>query len=172
MKYNSSSLRFSSYLSFKINTMKSLICILLTFIEITSAFAQNSNPNYDSTLAKNLGADDYGMKMYVFVVLKSGDNDTTDKKFINECFVGHLTNIHRLVDEKLLIVAGPFGKNSDDFRGLFILNVPTVEEANALLETDPAIKAHILKAETYPWYGSAALSEYLDTSDKIWKVKP
>jgi len=152
--------------------MKSLFYILLTCISFTSAHAQNNNPNYDSTLAKNLGADEYGMKMYVFVVLKSGDNDTTDKKFINECFVGHLANINRLVDEKLLIVAGPFGKNNDDYRGLFILNVATIEEANELLATDPAIKARLLKAETYPWYGSAALPEYLDASDKVWKVKP
>lgn len=152
--------------------MKTLFYILLTCISFTSALAQNNNPNYDSTLAKNLGADDYGMKMYVFVVLKSGDNDTTDKKFINECFVGHLANINRLVDEKLLIVAGPFGKNNDDYRGLFILNVATFEEANELLATDPAIKARLLKAETYPWYGSAALPEYLDASDKVWKVKP
>lgn len=152
--------------------MKTLIYILLTYVSITSVFGQNNNPNYDSTLSKNLGADDYGMKMYVFVILKSGDNDTTDEKFINECFIGHLANIHRLVEEKLLIVAGPFGKNKDDFRGLFILNVATVEEAHALLETDPAIKKRLLKAETYPWYGSAALSEYLVASDKIWKEKP
>lgn len=29
----------------------------------------NSNPNYDEALAEKLGADDYGMKSYFFVVL-------------------------------------------------------------------------------------------------------
>ena len=41
-----------------------------------------------------------------------------------------------------------------------------------LLETDPAIKADLLKAEPYPWYGSAALGQYLPDSDKIWKIDP
>ena len=69
-------------------------------------------------------------------------------------------------------MAGPFGKNDSGFRGLFIINVPTIAEANKLLETDPAIKANLLKAELYPWYGSAALPEYLEAHDKIWKAKP
>ncbi len=34
------------------------------------------------------------------------------------------------------------------------------------------IKADLLDVELYDWYGSAALPEYLDASDKIWKEKP
>jgi len=29
-----------------------------------------------------------------------------------------------------------------------------------------------LDFELYKWYGSAALPEYIEFSDKIWKVKP
>ena len=50
-----------------------------------------------------------------------------------------------------------------------VLDVKTIEEANALLETDPAIKEKLLAAELYQWYGSAALPAYLEASDKIWK---
>ncbi|MDD3459312.1 MAG: hypothetical protein PHO74_07540 [Weeksellaceae bacterium] len=46
------------------------------------------------------------------------------------------------------------------------------EEANALLQSDPAIKNGLLDYEIFSWYGSAALPEYLPTSDKIWKSKP
>jgi uncharacterized protein YciI len=152
--------------------MKSLITFTFILSIVTFSFGQTTNLQLDTTLAKKLGADDYGMKMYVFVILKTGDNKTTDKQFIDSCFTGHLINIGRLAETKQLIVAGPFGKNSDDFRGLFILNVTTIAEANKLLETDPALKANLLKAELYPWYGSAALPEYLDISDKIWKIKP
>jgi len=77
-----------------------------------------------------------------------------------------------LAEIKQLIVAGQFGKNNDDFRGLFILNVTSIVEANKLLETDPAIKANILIADVYPWYGSAAIPEYLNTNNKICKIKP
>lgn len=131
-----------------------------------------SNPNYDKALAQKLGADDYGMKSYIFVILKTGTNKTTNKAFINKSFQGHLDNINRLVEEEKLIVAGPFGKNSNDYRGIFILDVTTVEDAEKLLQTDPAIKADLLDVELYSWYGSAALPEYLKASDKIWKVNP
>ena len=153
--------------------MKSLYTFIILFTTL-SVFGQteNTNTNYDEELATKLGADDYGMKSYVFVILKTGSNESTDKELKNGAFQGHMKNINRLVEENKLIVAGPFGKNEDSFRGLFILNVRTVEEARELLDTDPAIKAKYLKAELYNWYGSAALSEYLKASDKVWKVKP
>ena len=152
--------------------MKSIFTfvILLAFSHFTTA--QSTNPKLDTVLAKKLGADNYGMKMYTFVILKTGSNKSTNKTFIDSCFAGHLKNIGRLAESKQLIVAGPFGKNESGFRGLFILNVSKVEEANKLLATDPAIKADLLKAEIYPWYGSAALPEYLEEHDKIWKENP
>ena len=139
---------------------------------VSASNGQASNLAYDSTLAKNLGADDYGMKKYVFVILKTGSNTTTDRAIIDSCFRGHLKNIGRLVEQDKLVVAGPFGKNENSFRGIFILNVRTIEEADQLLLTDPAIKEKLLEAELFYWYGSAALSEYLKASDKIWKVRP
>lgn len=160
--------------------MKLLISItVLLFISI-SALSETkekpetkiSNENYDAELAIRVGADDYGMKSYVFVILKSGENKSTDKELRNKSFRGHLDNIRRLVDEDKLVIAGPFGNNDKDFRGLFILNVTTVKAAEALMATDPAISAGYLKAEMYEWYGSAAISEYLEASDKVWKTKP
>ncbi|MCF6131870.1 YciI family protein [Flavobacterium wongokense] len=142
----------------------------ILFLFVTSCMlGQTTNPKYDEALAAKVGADDYGMKNYIFVILKSGENKSEDKEFKSKCFAGHLANIKRLADLKQLVVAGPFGKNDKDMRGLFILNVKTVEKAEKLLESDPAIKEKFLKAELYPWYGSAALQEYLDASDKVWK---
>lgn len=124
--------------------------------------AQNNNPKYDSTLAKQLGADENGMKKYVLVMLKTGPNNTTDKDFIAQQFSGHMENIDRLVKEKKLVVAGPLGKNDKTYRGIFILdNVAGIEEAREILQTDPAIKSGLLEPELYNWYGSAALPVYL-----------
>ncbi|WP_396146969.1 YciI family protein [Flavobacterium sp.] len=132
-----------------------------------------SNPNYDKTLSEKLGGDDYGMKSYFLVILKTGTNTTTDKELIAESFRGHMNNINRLVEEGKLIVAGPLGKNDNKYRGIFILNnLKTMEEAKELLQTDLAIKNGILDYEIFTWYGSAALPEYLPLSDKIWKIKP
>src|SRR5689334_19292046 len=135
-----------------------------------SAAAQSTNANYDSTLAKQFGADEYGMRGYIFVILKTGSNATTEKSFIDSCFAEHIKNIKRLVKEEKLVVAGPLQKNEKNYRGIFILKVTTVEEAEKLLQTDAAIKSKLLEAELYKWYGSAALPLYLNAHDKMWKI--
>lgn len=151
--------------------MKKLI-LLLSIIGgfVLTGISQTTNANYDSTLAKKLGADEYGMKTYVMVVLKTGTNKTTDKKLIDSCFAIHMSNMGVMVKAGKLIVAGPFGKNEDSFRGIFILNVKDFEEAALLLQNDAAIKEKLLEPVFYKWYGSAALPEYLPASDKIWKT--
>ena len=146
--------------------------LLLSAVFVFFATAQSSNPQYDPALAKKLGADEYGMKNYVFVILKTGANKTTDRTFIDSCFVGHMQNIHRLVEDGRLVLAGSFGKNDKTFRGIFILNAKSFDEANELLQTDPAIKEKLLDVELYDWYGSAALGESLHVYDRIWKKKP
>ena len=152
--------------------MKLIYIFSFLLLTIGATFGQNNNPNYDQALATKLGADDYGMKKFVLVILKTGSNTDTNKAKKDSCFTGHMTNIGKLVEDKKLIVAGPIGKNDNTYRGLFILDVPTLEEATILLQTDPAIKAKYLDPELYIWYGSAALSEYLEASDKIWKINP
>ena len=147
--------------------------ILFAFMLLSvGVHAQNTNPNYDPDLAAELGADDYGMKGYVLVILKTGSNLTKDQAVIDSCFAGHFANMGRLVEEDILIVAGPIGKNEMTYRGIFILNVSSIEEASKLVQTDPAVNAKLLDAELYEWYGSAALPEYLEAADKIWKIEP
>lgn len=126
---------------------------------------------YDGELAEKLGADDYGMKQYYFVLLKSGTASTDDKEAMGAAFRGHMDNMQRLSKEGALIVAGPFGTNTLFFRGLFILSAPSLESAAAMVGTDPAVAQGYLSPEIIPWYGSAALPVYLDTVDKITKKR-
>ena len=128
------------------------------------------NPKYDSALAKKFNGDEYGMKMFVLVILKTGTNTTTDKKLKDSLFAGHMSNINHMVEISKLVVAGPIEKNEKTYRGIFILDVQTFEEAEKLLENDPAVKEKLLAVEMYKWYGSAALPAYLEASDKIWKL--
>ncbi len=150
--------------------MKKLSFIFFILFALCT-FAQN-NPKYDKALAEKLGADEYGMKQYVFVILKTGPNKVEDKAKLNTLFRGHMENINRLAKEGKLTVAGPFMKNDKGYRGIFIFNVKTIAEAEALLDTDPAVKEKLLEAEMYEWYGSAALGEYLDEHEKIEQKKP
>lgn len=122
---------------------------------------------FDSTLAKELGADDYGMRSYVLVILKKGPTPVTDSTQSAEMFKGHFENMGQLAEEGKLVMAGPFG---DDLAGLFIFSVETIEEAKALTETDPTIKAGHFEAEYHPWYGSAALMQMNELHGKIAKV--
>lgn len=130
--------------------------------------AQKDNPNYNKALADSLGSDDYGMKMYVLVLLKTGPS-SFDKKTTDSLFAGHMANIGRLADEGKLVVAGPLKKNDKNYRGIFIFNVKTIEEAAQLLLTDPAVKEKVLDAELYQWYGSAALPMYLPYHTRVGK---
>ncbi|RCH55000.1 hypothetical protein DJ568_11045 [Mucilaginibacter hurinus] len=148
---------------------KALVIISLAFFAV-AANAQSKNPKYDPALAYELGADDYGMKQYVLAILKSGSNTTADKATVDSAFKGHMANMKRLVTEGHLIVAGPLKKNDKQYRGIFILNVPTVEEAAKLVDSDPAVKAKLLDVELYGWYGSAALPEHQKIHDRIEKM--
>ena len=116
------------------------------------------SPNYNVELAKKLGADERGMRMYVMCILKTGPKDAEVKgQERQNIFAGHFANINKLAEEGKLAVAGPFEKNDRTYRGLYIFSVPTIEEAEKLVVLDPAVKAGVFVPEMTLWYGSASL---------------
>lgn len=149
--------------------MKHLFLFLLFSLAL---FLSHALCQYDSTLARSLGADEYGMKKYVMVILKTGPNQTNDKALLDSLFTGHMNNISRLADEGRLTVAGPFVKNDKGYRGIFILNTASMEEATEWIQQDPTVKEKIFDVELLYWYGSAALPAYLEVHKKIEKQKP
>jgi len=154
------------------STFARLLLVTLFVVFVTSfAVAQKTESTFDADLAKKVGADAHGMKNYVFCILKTGPKDAeiTDKKLRGEIFAGHMANIQRLAGEGKLVLAGPFGKNDRTYRGLFIFNVTSVEEAKKLVETDPVIKSGMMVAELTPWYGSAATVLINESHKKVAK---
>lgn len=153
----------------------------ITLIALSGgAYAQKSEKpvekvqvHYDAELAKTLGGNDNGMKNYVFVILKTGPKDVDFKgKERDDIFAGHMANIGRLADDGKLAVAGPFGKNEKGYRGLYVFNVATIEEAQKIVESDPAVKSGILIPDMTLWYGSASLMATPEIHKKITKPKP
>lgn len=151
--------------------MKKHYIALLLIFTLNLLYSQQSDSKYDENLAKSLSADAYGMKKYVFCLLKSGSNSTASKEESKKLFEGHMTHINQLAKEGKLVVAGPFMKNDRQYRGIYVFNVESLEEAQTLVARDPAIVAHLLEAELTPWYASAALQQTLSIHEKIAKTK-
>lgn len=124
---------------------------------------------YDSLLAQELGADDYGMKVYVMAFLYRGDATGLDSLQRAELQRAHLDNITRMAQAGDLVLAGPF-MDGQDLRGIYVFDVRTVAEAEALTNTDPAIKAGTLRMELRPWYGSAALLKVNELHGQVAKI--
>ncbi len=125
---------------------------------------------YNAELAKELGADEYGMKGYVFVLLKTGKVTIDDKEESGKVFAGHFANMSRLAKEGKLVLAGPFVEGGSK-RGLFVLNVTTIEDAEELVKTDPAVAAGVLDYELTKLYCSAALMKISEIHETIQKSK-
>ena len=120
----------------------------------------------DTALAKELGADDYGMKQYVMAFLKAGPNRSRSPEEAAKLQKAHMDNIGRMAREGKLVLAGPF-LDEGEIRGIYIFNVTTLEEAKKLTATDPAIQAGSLYMELHPWYGSAALMKVNEIHEKL-----
>lgn len=123
---------------------------------------------FDGELAKQLGADERGMKPYVLVILKTGPNKVPAGAERDAMFKGHFANMGRLAGEKKLALAGPLD-GVDGWRGLFVLAVADIEEAKALVATDPVIIQGEMVAEYHKYYGSAGLMMVNDIHKKVAK---
>ena len=137
--------------------------ILLLSVQMLSA------QQFDSVLARKLGADQFGMRHYVMAFLKPGTAAIKDSAQRNALMQAHLKNIGRLSKEGKLAMAGPF-LDGGNYAGVYIFNVATVADAKALVETDPAVKAGVFSFEMHPWYGSAALMQVVPIHNTIQKV--
>lgn len=126
--------------------MRSILAIFTILLVATLATAQERHP-------KTFKMDSVTLKQYYFVMLTKGkDRDKIkDTAIINKLQAGHMANMKRMANEGKLIVAGPFGDDSN-WRGIFIFDCDTQEEVEALLSTDPAIKAGRLDYEVHPWW--------------------
>src|SRR5438067_1573539 len=77
--------------------MKRFSLFLLAFICIGTVVMAAEERAFDPELAKRLGADERGMKMYILCILKTGPKDAEVKgEERREIFAGHFANIGRL----------------------------------------------------------------------------
>jgi uncharacterized protein YciI len=148
------------------------LCVLVTLLATAMCVGAQAPapPAYDAEMATRLGADEYGMRNYVLVVLKTGPNKVPAGPERDEMFRGHFANMKRLSSEGKLVLAGPFD-GVDRWRGLCVFAVKAVEEAKQLAATDPVLVKGEMIAEYHRYYGSAALMLVPEVHDKLAKKR-
>jgi uncharacterized protein YciI len=92
------------------------------------------------------------MDTYYFTFLRRGPKSTKERtpetEKIQEAHMGH---IREMAAAGKLVLAGPFAEDGD-LRGVFIFKVASIDEARALADADPAVKAGRLVADVHPWH--------------------
>jgi len=96
-------------------------------------------------------------KNYQFALLWAGPNQGGTPQEIELIQRGHMENIGRLVRAGKLAIAGPFD-DGQDLRGIFIFNTADRAEAEALVATDPAVKAGRLRPQLLSWWSEKGRS--------------
>ena len=150
-----------------------LVALVLMTGPIATVRAQEAKaPAPDAALVKRTGADEHGMRNYVLVILKTGAKRVPDGEARKAMFAGHFANMERLSKEGKLVLAGPFEKDPDGWRGLFVFAVESIDEAKALTATDPVIVQGEMVAEYHRWYATAATMLIPEWHEKIAPQQP
>jgi uncharacterized protein YciI len=106
---------------------------------------------------------------YVLAYLKTGPLSGSKTEAENQkIFAGHMANIQRLADERKLVIAGPFDKPHDSsWRGIFVLDVATIDEARELVGTDPGVMEQVFVVELCPLSSTRTLRTSLDLEKEM-----
>jgi len=150
--------------------MNHIAAFALALLCAVSAQAQEASA-YDAAKAQAWGANEQGLRPYVFVLLKTGPKRMPAGPERDAMFKGHFANMERLAKEGLLAYAGPMD-GVDGWRGLFIFATADLEVARRAVETDPVVINGEMVAELHKHFGSAALMAINEWHSKLVKPKP
>ncbi len=150
--------------------MKHLVCTLALLASLGAQAQQPPTP-YDAAKAQAWGANDNGLRPYVFVLLKTGPRRMPDGPARDEMFKGHFANMQRLAQQGLLVYAGPLD-GVDGLRGLFIFATADLDVARQAVDTDPVVSNGEMVAELHKHFGSAALLAVNEWHPRLIKPKP
>jgi len=127
--------------------IKLLFALMICIFSVTGIFAQaDHKTEKEKTPAEKI-------VQFWFVMIKTGPKQDFDSAAKAKLFEGHMANINKLYYDGILKVAGPFGKNDFQWRGIFIFDCKTKEEAESYVAGDPAVAAGLFAVDIVPWYG-------------------
>ena len=96
------------------------------------------------------------MQQYFIAFLKSGPNRSQSEEEASKLQSAHLAHLGKMYELGYADISGPFGDDGD-IRGITIYNVPTLEMADSLANSDPMVKAGRLVIEIHPWWAGKGL---------------
>src|SRR5262245_17988686 len=100
------------------------------------------------------GPGEYEMANYQVAFYKRGPAWTPgDTPELQKLQSEHLAHIGKMAESRRLLVAVPFTDNGD-LRGMLIFRIDSLDEAKALVEQDPAVKAGRLILEWLSWFAA------------------
>jgi len=101
------------------------------------------------------------MHRYYVVLLRRGPAWTPERTpETAKLGEGHMENIRKMAAAGKLVVAGPFEAPEGDraaLAGIFVFDVATQEEVQALVAGDPAVAAGRFAVEILPWWSKEGL---------------
>lgn len=92
-----------------------------------------------------------GTEQLYFGFLVSGPNRSQDPAAAKTLQAEHLAYMDGRHKEGTLRAAGPIGEGGEHRRGIVVYRAASLDEARALAEGDPAVKAGRLAVELHPW---------------------
>lgn len=88
------------------------------------------------------------MAEYYLILHQSGPAWIEGKGFQEQPLLAHGTYMHNLYQQGILIEGGPFLDHSG---GMALIKVENREQAESILEEDPALISGVFTAELRPW---------------------
>jgi uncharacterized protein len=72
----------------------------------------------------------------------------------------HLANLKKVMESGKGVIAGPIA-DEGRLRGILVLRVNSIDEARAVADADPAVKAGQLAVEIHPWFAADGIMKPL-----------
>jgi SAM-dependent methyltransferase/uncharacterized protein YciI len=94
-------------------------------------------------------------RWFWLLLLWEGPRRDQDEETADRIQRAHLGHLFELEARGLLTLFGPV-RTAGELLGIGVLTVPTIDEAEALIADDPAVRAGRLRAEVRPWFARPA----------------
>lgn len=123
-----------------------LISLLLIGLSIPAVVQQAAEPQHK-------------MVEFHMALFKRGPQwSSTDNPQTSEIRAQHFAYFTSLIESGKAVMGGPI-RDDGDIRGLYVLRAKTADEARALAEADPAVKAGHFAIEMHPWWSEEVMKK-------------